>query len=95
MPQIETVAATGDVYYLLSVIEQKIAEMTKLNNVFATAAKVFGKPCKKIAEFREITGLTLPQNVLIFDEFQTMFTKAGKLSKRWISSVFDFSGTWF
>lgn len=87
MPQIETVAATGDVYYLLSVIEQKIAEMTKLNNVFATAAKVFGKPCKKIAEFREITGLTLPQNVLIFDEFQTMFTKAGKLRNRITNSL--------
>lgn len=82
MPQIETVAATGDVYYLLSVLEQKVAEMNKLNNVFTKVAEVFGKPCKKIAEFREITGLTLPQNVLIFDEFQTMFTKAGKLSKR-------------
>lgn len=47
MPQIETVAATGDVYYLLSVIEQKIAEMTKLNNVFATAAKVLESHAKR------------------------------------------------
>ena len=82
MPQIETVAATGDVYYLLSVLEQKIDEMNKLNSVFTKAAETYGEPCKKIAEFRKITGLSLPQNVLIFDEFQTMFTKAGKLSKR-------------
>ena len=91
MPQIETVAATGDVYYLLSVLEQKVAEMNKLNNVFTKAANAFGKPCKKIAEFREITGLTLPQNIMIFDEFQTMFTKAGKLSKRITEALDSFA----
>lgn len=82
MPQIETVAATGDVDYLLSVLEDKVTEMNKLNSVFVKTSEVYGKPCKKIAEFRKITGLSLPQNLLIFDEFQTMFTKAGKLSGR-------------
>lgn len=91
MPQIETVAATGDVDYLLSVLEQKEAEMQKTNNVFTKAQEVFGEPCKKIAEFRKITGLSLPQNLLVFDEFQTMFSKAGKLSNRISKSLDSFA----
>lgn len=79
MPHIETVAATGDVDYLLSVIQTKVEEMRLMNSVFTAAGKVTGKEVKKLKDFREATGLMLPQNILVFDEFQTMFTNAGKL----------------
>lgn len=80
MPHIEIVAATGDVDYLLSVLKTKVAEMEVMNSVFTEAQKQFGKPVKKLEDFRKVTGLTLPQNLLIFDEFQAMFSKAKKLS---------------
>lgn len=80
MPHIRIVAATGDVSYLLSVLETKKDEMNKLNSVFTKAQQVFDKPVKKIEEFRKVTGLTIPQNIMIFDEFQAMFTNAKKLA---------------
>lgn len=91
MPQIETVAATEDVDYLLSVLENKVAEMNKLNSVFTKAQEHFKKPVKKIEEFREVTGLNLPQNIMIFDEFQTMFTKAKKLAPQVTKAIDAFA----
>lgn len=88
MPQIKIIAATGDVDYLLSVLHTKREEMDKLNSVFVKAQQVFGKSVKKIEDFRKVTGLTIPQNLMIFDEFQAMFTKAKKLAGK-ISKELD------
>lgn len=87
MPNIEIVAATGDTNYLLSVLQTKVQEMNMVNSVFTSAAAFFGKPIKKLEEFRKVTGLMLPQNLLIFDEFQAMFQKAKKLSPTILSCI--------
>lgn len=87
MPQIDIVAATGDVDYLLSVLRFKHEEMLKVNTVFSGAENLFNKPVKKLEDFRKVTGLMLPQNILIFDEFQAMFQKAGKLRQKIIDEL--------
>lgn len=91
MPHIETVAATGDVDYLYSVLLEKHAEMELVNSIFTVAAKTFGKEVKKIADFRKVTGLMLPQNLLIFDEFQAMFSNAKKLSGKIAAELDSFA----
>ena len=75
-PNIESIAATGDVDYLISVVENKYKEMLRANSVFAKAS------CQNIKDFRKKTGLCFPQNILIFDEFQAMFKGAGKKLER-------------
>lgn len=91
MPQISAVAATGDADYLISVLADKSAEMTRTNSMFTAAGKAFGKDIKKIEEFREITQLALPQNIIIIDEFQTMFKNAGKKIDALMSSIYNFA----
>lgn len=91
MPHIETVAATEDVDYLLSILQQKEDEMVKINSVFTKASDVFHEEIKKIEDFRKITGLSLPQNLLIFDEFQTMFKRAAKLAPIVVSVIDSFA----
>lgn len=74
MPHIRSVAATGDADYLISVLSNLVHEMNQMNSVFTVAG------VKNIKGFREITGLTIPQNIIIIDEFQTMFKYAKKRS---------------
>lgn len=88
MTHIDTIAATGDVDYLLSVLDDKIEEMNKRQGVFTKAAVAYGKKCANIMDFRKITGLCLPRNLLVFDEFQTMFKAAAKLAPK-VSSALD------
>lgn len=88
LPHIDTVAATGDADYLLSVLETKRQEMNDTQQVFTAAGKKFGKDVKNIIAFRKVTGLMLPQNILIFDEFQTMYKVAEKLAGK-VSSEID------
>lgn len=75
MPHIRSIAATGDADYLISVLDDLSKEMIKMNSVF-TVAQV-----KNIKDFRKKTGLALPQNLIVIDEFQTMFKYAKKRAK--------------
>ena len=72
MPHIRSIAATGDVDYLISVLKDLEAEMIRTNSLFTVAG------VKNIKDFRKKTGLCLPQNLIVIDEFQTMFKNAGK-----------------
>ena len=72
IPHITTIAATRDVGYLISVLEYKHREMIMFNSIYAR----FG--ADKFETFRKKTDLALARNVIIFDEFQSMFTNAGK-----------------
>lgn len=85
MPQIRSVAATEDADYLISVLDEKRKEMMLRNQMFTAAGNHFHKKIAKIADFREATGLALPQVVIVIDEFQTMFKgakkKAGKIAE--------------
>lgn len=82
MPHIKNIAATGDVDYLLSVLESLNTEMMRLNSVFTKAG------VKNIKDFRKKTGLCLPQNIIVIDEFQTLFKMAGK-KKNKVESILD------
>ena len=72
MPHIKNIAATGDADYLISVLQNLDKEMMILNSAFTKAG------VKNIKDFRKQTGLCLPQNIIVMDEFQTMFKFAGK-----------------
>lgn len=87
MPQITTVAATTDADYLASVVMYKEREMKDLNSVFTVAGNVFGSEVKNIMDFRKTTGLYLPRNVIVFDEFQAMFAGAGKQLTPLVKSI--------
>lgn len=88
MPQIRSVAATGDADYIISVLAEKEKEMILRSEMFTAAGKVLHKKIAKIADFREATGLALPQIVIIVDEFQTMFKGAKKKAGQ-IASILD------
>lgn len=88
LPHIVAVAATSDVDYLLSVLETVYKEMRTTNSMFTVASKVFGHAVSNIKDFREVTGLALPRNVLVFDEYQTMFKNAKKLAGK-VAEVID------
>lgn len=78
MPQIDIIAATSDTDYLLSMLLMKWQEMMMRQQLFTKAAEAFGKEVKNIKQFRKVTGLSLPRNLLLFDECTAMFQNAGK-----------------
>lgn len=78
MPHIETVAATSDTDYILSLLNLKIREMTRFNSMYTKAGSVLNTNIANIKDFRKATGLVIPRNVLIFDECTAMFNNAGK-----------------
>lgn len=90
MPHISSVAATGDADYLISVLQTKCDEMLAVNKMFSAMTKYVGD-VKNIADFRKKTGLVLPQNVIIIDEFQTMFKEAKKKAGQIISILDSFA----
>lgn len=82
LPHISAIAATTDTDYILSVLEEKVKEMTLLQSVITLSG------CGKIEDFRQMTGLCIPQNVIVTDEFQTLFKNAGKQLPR-VLAIFD------
>ena len=89
MPHVDIVAATGDADYMLSMLENKFNEMMKRQSVFTKAGEVFGAKIANIIDFREITGLTLPRVVMIFDECTAMFQNAGSKKAGKIAEILD------
>lgn len=74
LPHIESIAATQDTDYIISILEHKQKEMMKINTVFSASRT----GAKNIMQFREATGLCLPRNVIIIDECQALFSNAGR-----------------
>lgn len=72
LPHIKSVAATTDSSYIVSILESMYKRMEKMNSVFAKVGAA------NIEDFRKITGLTIPYNILILDECQTLVNSAGK-----------------
>lgn len=86
-PHIQSIAATEDVDYLISVLEYKHAEMKKMNSVLTTS----GTGAANIMELREFTGLCFPRNIIVVDEFQAMFKGAGKKASKLTAILDDFA----
>lgn len=78
MPHIDTIAATSDYDFLMSMLERKYKEMEDREQVFAKASEYFEVPVKNIKDFRKVSGLSLPRDLLVFDECTAMFQNAEK-----------------
>lgn len=85
LPHISAIAATGDSDYLISVLKFYHDQMLDLNTVFTNA----GQGITNIMEFREETGIVLPRNMIVMDEFQTMFKTATNKQKKLIADMID------
>lgn len=84
VPHFRAVAATEDTDYIVSVLSSLATEMKIMYSVFPKANT------KDIKEFRKVTGLAIPQNIIICDEFQTLFAAAKtSAQKKALSEVFD------
>lgn len=84
LPHIESIAATQDTDYIISILEHKQKEMMKVNSAF-TASRT---GAKNIMQFREATGLCLPRNIIIIDECQALFSNAGRKGAS-VEKLFD------
>lgn len=91
LPNISAIAATGDADYLISILEDKFEEMSKLNKVFTEASKTFKQSIKNLNDFIQITGLMYPRHVMLFDEGQAMFDNAGKKLSRLVWLIDQFA----
>ena len=91
MPQITAVAATSDIDYVLSVLEEQKDIMLKRNHLFISLSKSTGHTIAKISDFRKFTGLSMSQILIIIDEFQTLFKNAGKKLGQLVSIVDAFA----
>jgi hypothetical protein len=69
---VETLAATSDSDYIMSVLEYYIDRMKKYNQVFTKEG------VSDIVSFRNKTGLTLPRTLVDFDEVTEGLKNAGK-----------------
>lgn len=87
-PHIETVAATGDNDYLLSVLEAKVEEMNQMNQIFEKSMS----SAQKIEDLRDATGLCFPRNIIIFDEFQACLSQASSKKSARITNMLDLFG---
>lgn len=86
IPHISSIGATEDVDFIISVLGKLRADMLSLNSVFAKSGKG-----DKISDFIKATGLTIPQNFIIVDEFQTLLKFAGKKTNMLLSILDDFA----
>lgn len=82
LPHIASIGATTDADYIISVLQDLRDEMLRVNAMFVANG------CSNIIEFRKQTGLCFPQNLIVIDEFQTMFKNAQR-KKKIIESIID------
>ncbi len=81
-PHLKTIAITGMVDYVLSLLERMVHRMEGREKFF----KLFG--VKNLAEFREVSGTILPRVIFIVDEFQQLFLAARGPQSNAIDKVF-------
>lgn len=70
VPHFRAIAATEDTDYIVSVLLAIVKEMNTMNSVYNNTG------AKDIETFRKMTGLAIPQNIIVCDEFQTLFANA-------------------
>lgn len=76
IPHIKTIAATEDADFVISVMENAVAEMKDRQALFGNLGTA------NIKDFRKKTGLALPRLLILMDEVETTFQIAGKKSAR-------------
>lgn len=86
IPHIGMVGATFDSDYMLSVLEQKIIDMRTRLAIISRAGSA-----ANIMDFREITGLCMPREIVVFDELQAALANAGKNLSRFIKAIDEYA----
>lgn len=84
LPHIDSIAATSDADYQISVLGKLCEEMMKRNSIFSSIG------AKKLKEFRKETGLCMPRVLIVMDEVQTAFKFAGKKSAKLLEYIDSF-----
>lgn len=75
LPHVNTVAATSDPNYSISMLQYITKVMQDRNTIFEKVG------VKNITDFVEHTGLEMPMLILILDECRSMYLKAGRLAR--------------
>lgn len=83
VPHIKTIGATEDTGYVISILEMIAERATKLNQLFGKAG------VNNIKDFREQTGLTIPRDLLIVDEYQFQYQKATQKESTQLTNKYD------
>ena len=82
IPHIKTIAATGDSGYIISMLETYYEQMSNVQDGAFSKAGV-----QNLEDFRKTTGLTMPRNLLIMDEFQTALKTGGRDAVKMIKYI--------
>ena len=85
LPHVSSVGATTDTDYIISVLEEKHAEMHLIQ------AAITNTGANKLEELRALKGIYVPQHVIVIDEYQAIFTRAKKKLNHLIDMIDDFS----
>lgn len=83
IPHIRTIAATGDMSYVRSMLVKLKNDMMLLNQAFAKA------DVRNLADFREVTKLAVPRNLIVIDEYQTMIKQSSKSDLKVLIDMID------
>ena len=83
VPHIKTIGATEDTGYVISILEMIAERASKLNQLFGKAG------VNNIKDFREATGLTMPRDLLIVDEYQFQYQKATQKEATQLTNKYD------
>lgn len=80
LPHAKVVASRTDRGFCLNVLQDVHLEVERRNSLFTQAANQHRKTVVNLAQYREVTGETLPQLVLIADEFTVLFSVDDRIS---------------
>lgn len=74
MPHVRVVGIEADATFALGVLKDLSGVDAERKQLFKEASLTYGQEIKNIAEYRDVTGQTLPRILFVVDEFQLMLT---------------------
>lgn len=83
IPHIKTIGATEDTGYVISILDMIAERASKLNALFSKAG------VNNLKAFRSKTGLTIPRDILIVDEYQFQYQKATQKEASKLTNMYD------
>lgn len=82
IPHIVSIAATGDMGYVASMLDHFVERMKLSGNAFEASTGT-----TNLSEFKKVSGLVLPRNIFVFDEYQTALQTAETYKKRIVKDL--------
>lgn len=80
---IKTIGATSDIGYMISITEYMTKKAEKLNQLFGKLG------VNNLEDFRKETGLTMPRDIIIVDEYQLQYQKATSSEANQLTTNYD------